>query len=162
MTAAVLDRELKSSYRLLVTCTDAVGTSSTSLSGSAPLSVDVDDINDNAPVFRSRVYLSHVTENQPAGTTVAFLDPDEVTDADEGYNAEVRYRLLSASASDFRLDMMSGLLTTNRMFDRERQEVINITVVAMDLGVPSLSSTANVVVTVLDEDDEVLMKNIYR
>ena len=160
MTAAVLDREFKSSYELLITCTDAIGTNSTSLSASAPLSVHVDDINDNAPVFRSRVYRSHVTENQPVGTTLAFIVPDEVTDADEGYNAEVRYRLLSASGSDFRLDMMSGLLTTNRMFDRERQEVINITVVAMDLGSPSLSSTADVIVTILDEDDEVVIKNI--
>ena len=149
----VLDREFKSSYELLITCTDAVGTNLTSLTGIARLFVHVDDINDNAPVFRSRVYLAHVTENQPAGTAVVDI---EAIDPDEGHNAEVRYRLLTASSSDFRFDMKSGLITTNRMFDRERAETINITVVAMDLGNPSLSSTAAVVVYILDADDEVI------
>ena len=148
----VLDRELHSSYQLLITCTDAVGTNLTSLTGSAGLSVFVDDINDHAPVFRSRVYLVHVAENQPIGTSVAVI---EAVDRDDGHNADVRYRLLTKSGGDFRLDMRSGLLTTNRNFDREREEVINVTVVAMDLGNPSLSSTADVIVSILDVDDEV-------
>ena len=148
----LLDRELQSSYELLITCVDAVGTNSTSLTGSARLSVVVDDVNDHAPVFRSRVYLAHVAENQPSGTSVAVI---EAIDRDEGHNADVRYRLLSDFSGDFRLDIRSGLLTTNREFDREKEEVVNITVVAMDLGNPLLSSTANVVVSILDEDDEV-------
>jgi len=152
VTTVLLDRELQSSYELLITCTDAVGTNSTSLTGSAQLSVVVDDVNDHAPVFRSRVFLAHMAENQPIGTSVAVI---EAIDRDDGHNADVRYRLLSDFRGDFRLDIRSGLLTTNRGFDREREEVVNITVVAMDLGNPSLSSTANVVVSILDEDDEV-------
>ena len=131
----------------------------TSLTSNASLTVYIDDINDHAPVFRSRDYLASVTENQPAGTTVAVI---EAIDPDEGRNAEVNYRLMSASSTDFRLDATSGLLTTNRMFDRERQETVNITVMAMDLGYPSLSSTVNVVISILDEDDEVTRNNCIR
>jgi len=156
VTAELLDREVRSSYELIVTCTDAVDTNFTSLSGRATLSVYVYDVNDHAPVFRSRVYLAHVTENQPIGTTVAVV---EAVDLDEGRNAEVRYQLLSSSDIDFRLDIVSGLLTTNRTFDRERQEIVNVTVVAMDLGNPSLSSTAVVVVSILDTDDEVTTRS---
>jgi len=156
-TAVELDREIASSHLLLVTCTDAVGTNLTSLSGSAPLRVVVDDVNDHAPVFRSRAYVARVTENQPVGTTVTVV---EAIDADDGRNAEVRYRLMSAASGDFRLDAMSGLLTTNRKFDREREEIVNITIVAVDLGSPSMSSSADVVISILDADDEVTAKNI--
>jgi len=156
VTAKLLDREAQSSYVLVISCVDAVGTNSTSLTGSALLSVYIDDINDHPPVFRSRVYLTEVAENQPIGTSVAVV---EAIDRDTGHNADVRYRILSDSGSDFRLDLRSGLLTTNRKLDREREQVVNVTVVAMDLGNPSLSSTADVVVTILDLDDEVTVKN---
>lgn len=73
---------------------------------------------------------------------------------DEGHNAEVRYQLLNGA--DFRVDRMSGLLTTRRVFDREKEETVNVTVIATDLGIPSLSSTVDVVVNILDEDDEVM------
>jgi len=153
----LLDRELASSHPLLITCSDAVGTNLTSLTGSATLCVLVDDVNDHEPVFRSRVYRADVAENQPSGTSLIVV---QASDRDVGHNAEVRYRLPSADARrDFRLDVRSGLLTTNRRFDREREEVVNVTVVAMDLGSPSLSSTALVIVSVLDTDDEVTTYN---
>jgi len=153
VTGVLLDRELVSSYQLLITCTDAAASSDvTPLTGSATLSVLVDDLNDHAPVFRSRDYFARVAENQPSGTPVIAV---QAVDRDIGHNAEVRYRLLSAdSRRDFRLNVRSGLLTTNREFDREREEMFNVTVVAMDLGNPSLSSTAIVVVSILDDDDQ--------
>lgn len=153
LTAVVLDREVRSCYELVITCSDAVDTNMTSHSSTASLYVYVDDINDHAPVFRSRDYLAQVAENQPAGTTVAVV---EAIDSDKGRNAEVRYHLLSTSGADFRLDMTSGSLTTNRKFDREKQETVNATVVAVDLGNPSMSSTAHVSVSILDVDDEVI------
>ena len=152
VTAAELDREIQSSYDLAVTCVDAVGSNATSLTGSALISVRVDDLNDRAPDFRSRVLRARVTENRPAGTTVTVV---RATDDDDGRNAEVRYRLLADSGSDFRLDATSGLLTTRRSFDREREETVNITVVAVDRGDPPLSSTADVIVSIVDTDDEV-------
>ena len=50
---------------------------------------------------------------------------------------------------------LSGLLTTARPFDREKEPVIEVTVVAVDGGVSALSATVNVVVYIGDEDDEV-------
>jgi len=153
LTTLVLDREVTSSYQLMVTCYDGPSTSSASLSGSAPLHVYVDDLNDNAPLFRSRVYVARVTENQPIGTTVTVV---EAIDADEGRNAEVRYQLMPAGSRDFRLDATSGLLTTKRQFDRERQETVNISVVSMDAGRPAMSASVDVIVFILDANDEVL------
>jgi len=99
-----------------------------------------------------------VTENQPIGTTVTVV---EAIDADEGRNAEVRYHLMPAGSRDFRLDATSGLLTTNRQFDRERQETVNISVVSMDSGSPAMSASVDVVVFILDADDEVLYMHAH-
>jgi len=156
LTAVSLDREQTSSYHLVITCSDR-HVSNVSLTGRAALCVVVDDVNDHAPAFfRSRRDLlpltASVTENQPSGTPVTVVT---AADPDDGRNAEVSYRLASSSSDDFRLDATSGLLTTRRQFDRETQQTVNVTVVAADAGVPALSSTIDITVSILDQDDEV-------
>lgn len=54
---------------------------------------------------------------------------------------------------DFRLNSSSGVLSTSRPLDRERKDRYSLEVIAQDYGIPSLSSTATVDITVLDIND---------
>jgi hypothetical protein len=162
VAAATFDRESFDRYDITVTCSDSSTTSSSaaaSLTGSARLVVVVDDVNDNRPEFAVAEYsiVGTVTENQPIGTPVVRV---HAIDRDVGLNAVVVYRLLSSSAEsdrndDFMLDASTGLLTTARMFDREKESTVRVTVMAIDGGEPALSATADVIVYIGDEDDEV-------
>ena len=113
--------------------------------------IDVEDKNDNAPVFRDVVSRVSVLEGlfPPFRLTelVAF-------DPDEGRNGEVGFEMLSSSGeSSFEVEESTGLILCNRELDREKISEYQIKVVAFDRGSPSLSSTATVLVTVEDLND---------
>nr|XP_045365633.1 protocadherin alpha-11 [Camelus bactrianus] len=61
---SVLDRESVANYKLVVTARDG---GSPSLSATASVSVDVADVNDNAPTFAQPEYTVFVKENTPPG-----------------------------------------------------------------------------------------------
>jgi len=57
------------------------------LTGSGTVSIFVEDINDNPPVFEhSGTYVAHVDENSEEDTEVIVV---KATDADEGVNAQI-------------------------------------------------------------------------
>lgn len=148
VVALPLDRESQSSYTLNVVATDK---------GSPPLhafriiSLRVTDVNDNVPVFGETEYKASVPEAAAPGTPVLQVS---ATDADEGTNAEIRYSLLPTPQSEwFSIDERSGLVTVNSRVDCETNPMPRLTVVARDGGEPSMSSTAVLLVTVLDVND---------
>jgi len=63
-----LDREVEDLYTATVTAVDA-GTPP--LTGSLDVLVRVTDANDNVPVFESELYEATISEDLPAGSTVA-------------------------------------------------------------------------------------------
>lgn len=148
VVALPLDRESQSSYTLNVVATDK---GSPPLHASRVISLRVTDINDNAPVFAELEYKASVPEAAAPGTPVVQV---LANDADEGNNAEIRYSLLPTPQSDwFSIDEHSGLLTTRARVDCETNPMPRLTVVASDRGNPPMSSTATVLVTVLDVND---------
>ena len=52
------------------------------------------DVNDNPPVFTSRLYSRKMTEGVEEGTIVATV---VARDVDKGKNADVRYRILDGN-----------------------------------------------------------------
>jgi hypothetical protein len=75
------------------------------------------------------------------------------TDKDEGVNAKITYSIDSISEGKFNIDPTSGEISTNITLDYEVSPRYEITVTAKDSGTPSLSSTAKVIVTVEDLND---------
>lgn len=75
------------------------------------------------------------------------------TDDDEGDNAKITYFIDTSSQEKFKIDPISGEVSTKEELDHEESPRYVITVTARDSGTPSLSSTATVVVTVRDLND---------
>ncbi|XP_045495363.1 protein dachsous [Colias croceus] len=148
VVALPLDRESQSSYTLNVVATDK---GSPPLHASRIINLRVTDVNDNPPVFLESVYKTSVPEAAAPGIPVLQVS---ASDVDEGENSEIRYTLLPTPQSDwFSIDERSGLVTTRSRVDCETNPMPRLTVVASDRGNPPLSSTATLLVTVLDVND---------
>ncbi|XP_066515265.1 uncharacterized protein [Hoplias malabaricus] len=148
-----LDREQVAQYKITITATDE---GSPPLSSSTVITVEVSDVNDNAPLFPEPVINVYVKENGPVGaviSTVSALDPDV------GENARITYSLLESSRSAapvsslVNIDSESGHIHTLQSFNFEEMKTFEFRVQATDSGLPPLSSNVSVQVFVLDEND---------
>ncbi|GFR85985.1 cadherin-related protein [Elysia marginata] len=143
LTSAV-DREAGSVIPLTVL---AVDNGETRLTGSAVVSVYVEDVNDNRPEIIRLEY--QVRENQNQGVFVAQI---VAADNDVGINGELKYRLLEDFSGGFSVSEI-GLITTAKTFDRESRDHYTIVVEVSDKGSPALSSTSTLTITVSDAND---------
>ncbi|KAG1956024.1 protocadherin Fat [Pimephales promelas] len=119
-----------------------------SLTGTATVTVLVEDVNDKAPVFRKDQYNESVYENLAGGTALVFL---EVTDEDEGGFSKGQFIMDSDTFAINSQGVIS--LRSNATLDRETVDNYILQVVAVDQPVDGLSSTAQVIITVLDVND---------
>lgn len=145
-----LDRELKPNYTMTVIAKDQ-GTPP--LHAARAFDLKVTDMNDNAPEFDKTVYYANVLEVADPGTSVFQLS---AVDRDEGNNSAVVYSIKYApeTHSDwFQIDPKTGLITTRKHIDCETDPVPQITVIATDNGIPPLSSSATVIITIRDVND---------
>lgn len=145
-----IDREIRPNYTLSVIATD---TGSPPLHASRTFHLRVTDVNDNAPEFDKQVYHVNVLEVAEPGTSVFQIS---AKDRDEGTNSELTYSIQESSESHsnwFQIDSKSGLITTRLHVDCETDPVPQLIVVATDNGVPPLSSSATVLVTIHDVND---------
>ncbi|PIK38352.1 putative protocadherin Fat 4 [Apostichopus japonicus] len=94
------------------------------------ITVFVDDVNDNVPVFGSDSYWDTIPENVPVG--LEFLRVT-ATDADAGSNAWVSYTIVDGNYnSDFAIDLESGVLSWQSPWTRERRHTYELTIRAQD------------------------------
>ncbi|NXS57088.1 PCD23 protein, partial [Brachypteracias leptosomus] len=141
-TAQLLDREFQERYSLTVMALDD---GSTALSATQVLTIIVLDVNDEAPIFLKQLYETAVRENQDPGE---FVIKVEAVDRDAGLNSLLRYEILPGTGYEkFKINLDSGVLITTASLDRETQEVFSLK------GSPSRSSTVQLYLTVLDEND---------
>ncbi|KAM5299001.1 protocadherin alpha-13 isoform 6-T6 [Ctenodactylus gundi] len=150
---SALDRESISEYELVVTARDG---GSPSLSATASVSVEVADVNDNAPVFAQPEYTVFVRENNPPGSHIFTVS---ARDADAQENARVSYSLVErrvgerALSSYVSVHAESGRVYALQPLDHEELELLQFQVSARDAGVPALGSNVTLQVFVLDEND---------
>ncbi|XP_027402030.1 protocadherin alpha-11 isoform X6 [Bos indicus] len=148
-----LDRESVSVYKLVVTARDG---GSPSLSATASMSVEVADVNDNAPAFAQPEYTVFVKENNPPGCHIFTVS---AWDADAQENALVSYSLVERRVGERALSSFvsvhaeSGKVYALQPLDREELELLQFQVSARDAGVPPLGSNVTLQVFVLDEND---------
>lgn len=98
-TNARLDAEMKKSYIFTISAIDQ-GNTGTRKQSSAKVQINVEDRNDENPVFEKSNMTIWVDENEPAGTIVAKV---RATDADSSENGYVSYSIgeLKAAAVEF-------------------------------------------------------------
>ncbi|XP_066141158.1 cadherin-related tumor suppressor isoform X1 [Euwallacea fornicatus] len=112
--------------------------------------INVTDYNDNVPVMSSQLYNATVMEEETPPLLVAQIN---ATDLDSGENGRVSYKLLNDFQESFEIDSASGEIYTQAKLDRETMGTYELTVIAEDQGVPQMTGTATVLVTVLDKND---------
>ncbi|KAK2116822.1 Protocadherin alpha-3 [Saguinus oedipus] len=150
---SALDRESVSAYELVVTARDG---GSPSLWATASVSVEVTDVNDNAPAFEQPEYTVFVKENNPPGCHIFTVS---ARDADAQENALVSYSLVDRRVGDRALSSYvsvhaeSGKVYALQPLDHEELELLQFQVSARDAGVPPLGSNVTLQVFVLDEND---------
>uniref|UniRef100_A0A8C1ING6 Cadherin domain-containing protein n=1 Tax=Cyprinus carpio TaxID=7962 RepID=A0A8C1ING6_CYPCA len=115
----------------------------------ASVLVEVLDINDNSPVFENHPATVPVPEDHTVGDEVTSVN---ATDADSGFNGEVRYTLLG-SAGRFSVDQETGVITLAAPLDRETQDEYRLVITAQDQGRPSHSATTTLDISVTDIND---------
>lgn len=112
-------------------------------------------MNDHPPKFVSMEYTAAVSEAASTGTSLLTVS---ATDEDSGENAHVIYSLVGIPGEEddsqyFHIDSIKGIIVTKQQLDHELKSVHELLVVANDNGVPSLSSTVLLKVTVQDLND---------
>ncbi|XP_028818497.1 protocadherin Fat 3a isoform X3 [Denticeps clupeoides] len=106
LTARMLDYELISCIMFKVRASDA---GFPSLYSEVCVTVDITDVNDNAPIFNQLLYEAHVNEMASDGHFVTCV---QASDADRSDAQRLYYRLVSGNDHGlFRLDSVSGVLT---------------------------------------------------
>ncbi|NXH88332.1 FAT4 protein, partial [Edolisoma coerulescens] len=136
MTKKSLDREVMDRYELKIMATDS---GEPPQSASLVLSVAVEDVNDNPPVFPQKSYSVAVRENEPPHVILSAV----ATDEDIGYNAIIHYTITGDTTS-FYVGELSGDIATLQPLDYESHSQYMFTLKAFNPGEPLLQDTANI------------------
>ncbi|KAM8972015.1 cadherin-related family member 2 [Pelodytes ibericus] len=133
-----------------------------SLSSEVNVTINVEDLNDNEPLFRDSEYHFYVNES----TSGAFVGSLQVSDHDQTeLNNRVSFRISQGGSGNFiirahkeGMGLYRGDLSVDPEveLDYERQQNFNLTIEVQDNGFQGVSFTASttVVVEVLDLNDE--------
>ncbi|XP_026186696.1 protocadherin beta-16-like [Mastacembelus armatus] len=153
LTNSELDRETASEYNITVTCSDE---GVPSLSSTVTLTLQISDVNDNAPVFERSSYEAYIVENNTPGLSIFTV---KARDADWKQNARVSYILEDSSvngvpvSSYVSVSADSGVIHAVRSLDYEQIKDFQFRVKAQDGGSPPLSSNVTVKILVQDQND---------
>ncbi|XP_040200775.1 protocadherin alpha-4-like [Rana temporaria] len=146
-----LDREQQAIHFLTLTATDC-GTPK--LSGITQIRINVQDANDNPPVFLSSVYRVSIPESYPKGTLILALN---ATDNDDGVNCKIEYSFSSIVPIRvqqlFHIDSISGVISLRGFIDYEEKTSYEIQVQAKDHGQLPLTGHCKVIVDITDVND---------
>ncbi|XP_074460251.1 protocadherin beta-15-like [Larus michahellis] len=155
VTVSMLDREEMARHILIVTAADA---GSPPLTTTQTFTVDISDVNDNAPAFNQTSYTMYVRENNVPMVLVGAVS---AADADVGPNAKVSYFLAPSHPTEqppcscISVNSENGHVYVLRPLDYEQVKQIDVLVSASDAGSPPLSANVTVHLVVVDENDNV-------
>ncbi|XP_016298704.1 protocadherin alpha-6-like [Sinocyclocheilus anshuiensis] len=150
-----LDRETSSQYDITITASDL---GQPSLTASTTLSVQISDVNDNAPEFLINPLHLYLMENNAAGSSIISVS---AFDRDTAENAVILYHITRDDgtqndlSSFLNINSETGVVYSLKRFDFETSKTFQFHVLATDSGTPSLSSNVTVNVFILDQNDNV-------
>ncbi|KAM3866681.1 protocadherin beta-15-like [Diretmus argenteus] len=116
------------------------------------VTIQIMDLNDNAPDIEVTSLSNTIPEDSRPGTTVALIS---ITDVDSGLNGKV----ISFVKGDVPFTLTPSIqdnmyaVVTKSQLDRENKPNYDVTIVAKDTGEPSLSSEKTVNIVVSDVND---------
>ncbi|KAM4587775.1 cadherin EGF LAG seven-pass G-type receptor 2 isoform 1-T1 [Odontesthes bonariensis] len=144
-----LDYEANKEYTLRIRAQDGGRPPLSNISGL--VTVQVLDVNDNAPIFVSTPFQATVLENVPLGYSIIHI---QAVDADSGENSRLEYRLTETMPHfPFTINNSTGWIVVAAELDRESVDFYNFGVEARDHGYPVMSSSASISMTILDVND---------
>lgn len=118
------------------------------------MTVYLNDVNDNPPVFLALSYDVEVPENATAGTRLVQVAADDV---DTGAFGKIQYTaILGYLNTSLNLDPVSGVITiatNNHGFDREAMPDLHFLVEARDNDGVGLRVTVPLIIKLLDVND---------
>ncbi|XP_060751235.1 protocadherin beta-16-like isoform X18 [Tachysurus vachellii] len=130
------------------------------------ISLQIEDVNDNSPVFPNERISFEITESADKGERFPL---EEAHDLDTGLNAVQGYSLekndhFILSVHENADGGKSATLVLEKELDREKQKDMNLILTAFDGGNPPKSGTAVIHVIVLDANDNipVFSQPVYR
>ncbi|XP_039474084.1 protocadherin alpha-8-like isoform X13 [Oreochromis aureus] len=148
-----LDRESVSHYDVTITATDC---GVPPLSTFRTLSIDVSDVNDNAPQFAQNPAELYLVENNEPGKPIFSVS---ASDKDLNENAALTYRIIRDESSQqknavfLNINSDNGQIIALKSFDFETLKTFQFQVAASDSGIPPLSNNVTVNVFILDQND---------
>ena len=148
----------QNSYTFTITCTAYLTMGDQDVVTSPPVTVTVNliDINDNAPKFinvpNDGIFHTNVIEDLGSNIKVIELTAN---DADSNSNGVIDFTLLNNYDGNFKISSEGQVRTGNNKIDREVNSEFLLTVIAADNGSPPLTSIALVYVDVLDINDNI-------
>lgn len=128
------------------------------------ITVFLNDINDNAPVFSETAYVAELPENMTTGTRLVQVHADDV---DTGSGGRVRYTsILGLLNTSLNLDANTGVITVStdkHGFDREQMPEYHFYVEARDDDGTGNIAQVPLILKVSDVNDEmpIFEKSVY-
>nr|XP_034314660.1 cadherin-87A isoform X2 [Crassostrea gigas] len=129
-------------------------------SGTATVTVNILDVNDNLPQFTQPNFEESILETAPGGTSVTKI---QATDPDSGIlgTAGIRYGLIGDGVNLFRIDPTSGVVFVENCptpgagscIDYEKKHRYDMTVTARDNNGLGQAVTINLIINILDVND---------
>ncbi|XP_013797801.1 cadherin-19 [Apteryx mantelli] len=121
-----MDRETKDQYLVIIQAKDMVGQAG-AFSATATVTINLSDINDNAPKFQQRLYYMSISEEAPVGTTIGRLMAE---DSDIGENAAMNYFIEGDSTDVFDIitdnETQEGIILLKKRVDYESKRRYNV------------------------------------
>ncbi|XP_027010358.2 protocadherin-20 [Tachysurus fulvidraco] len=142
-----LDFELCSKYLVTVVISEAPGKH---VHARKEIKVEVEDVNDNAPLFKENFYQVEIEENNKSNISLVQVS---ASDADSHLYGKVSYRLINNNPALFSIDEVTGVVSVLEPLDREKHGEYSLTLLARDNGSPPLEAFSSLSIKVLDQND---------
>lgn len=146
-----LDREVQDTFDLTLVAWDK---GNPPRSGSTLVRVNIQDSNDNSPVFEDSTPTVELSEDTARGTTIINL---KATDPDQGANGEVEYSLSKHTRPEvqrlFYVDPQSGAVSLKAPLDYEAQPSYEVIIQARDRGPNAIPTHCKLHVKLQDVND---------
>lgn len=127
--------------------------------------VEIEDINDNYPIFSSKQYNIVIAESRVVGTRFPL---EGAIDDDIGSNSVKNYELstneyFSLGVQKDKHHSESLEVVLKKPLDREKEPLFNLTLTAFDGGKPKLSGTAQLIIYIQDVNDNapIFSQSVY-
>ncbi|XP_026698760.1 cadherin-19 isoform X3 [Athene cunicularia] len=155
ITTKPLDREIASWHNITVTATETRNPEKIS---EVNVYIQVLDVNDHAPEF-PRYYETFVCENAVSGQLIQSISAVDQDDSAEGHRFYFSLAQEGTNNSHFIVkdnkDNTAGIFTAKSGFRRQEQFSFYLPILILDNGIPPLTSTNTLTITVCDCDTKV-------